>query len=107
MAAKGKTGKRYDEAKKAEVIKFIREHDAKNGRGGMSSANKKYGISMLTLSKWLDNSSRVLKGGVMGRASRLSGPKGEKANKILSRMSAILHEIEQLEREYTNLKKKL
>ena len=45
-------GKRYTPAEKKEILQFIAEFDAKNGRGGQSQAAKKYGVTVLTLANW-------------------------------------------------------
>ncbi|MCH7227360.1 hypothetical protein [Haloferula sp. A504] len=49
----GSRGKRYTPAQKKEVIDFVNEVNAAKGRGGQSSASKKFGISPLTISSWL------------------------------------------------------
>lgn len=88
-------GKRYTPEEKNKVVSFVTDYNAKNGRGGQSSAAAKYGISQLTISAWLKNA------GVSGRAS--SGGKGSKGgmqNK-LSTMLSLGQDIEKLERELT------
>jgi len=45
-------GKRYSTAQKKEILQFIAEYDAKNGRGGQTQAAKKYGVTVLTLANW-------------------------------------------------------
>lgn len=45
-------GKRYTPAEKKEILQFIAEYDAKNGRGGQTQAAKKFGVTALTLSTW-------------------------------------------------------
>ena len=46
-------GKRYTPAEKKEILDFIADHNAKNGRGGQTRAAEKYGVAQLTLSSWL------------------------------------------------------
>lgn len=44
---------RYDQKTKDEVIAFITEFNKSKGRGGQSAAAEKFGITQLTISKWL------------------------------------------------------
>jgi len=53
-AAKKSTGKRYSEAEQKEIITFVHDYNKQHGRGGQTAAVKQYGISALTLSKWLN-----------------------------------------------------
>ena len=43
---------RYTDKKKAEVVKFVENYDAKNGRGGQAAAKKKYKINPISIKKW-------------------------------------------------------
>lgn len=53
---KSKAGTRYTPEKKAEVLAFVASHNAKNGRGGQSTAASKFKISPLTVMAWLKKS---------------------------------------------------
>lgn len=55
---KAKTGKRYSEKKKNEILAFIYS----KGRGGAAAAQRKFGVTYSTLRYWL-------KGSVSGRRS--------------------------------------
>jgi transposase-like protein len=56
LAKKATTkGKRYSEDQKAEILKFVEEQ----GRGGASSAAKKYGISPITISSWKKSGAKA------------------------------------------------
>ena len=46
-------GKRYSDKEKAQVLSFVEEHNAENGRGGISAASRKFGVTALTISNWL------------------------------------------------------
>ena len=47
-------GKRYTTDQRAEVIQFVEAHNLANrGRGGLTEAVKKFGISQLTIRTWL------------------------------------------------------
>lgn len=52
----GVKGKRYTPAEKKEIVDFILEYNAKNGRGGQSRAFEKWGVSQLTIAGWLKKS---------------------------------------------------
>ncbi|NQV48895.1 MAG: hypothetical protein HQ507_00250 [Candidatus Marinimicrobia bacterium] len=115
----GNQGKRYSTEEKAEMFEFIRVFDTANKRGGMKAASEKYGVSVVTLSNW--------KKGSQGPKKRKTNPKVKttitnKAIKtgpsfvkesvvspdaILSRLQAIRVEINGLEKEFNELKKKL
>jgi transposase-like protein len=88
-------GKRYTPDEKSEVVAYVAEYNAANGRGGQSSAAVKFGISQLTIAAWLKNAG--MSGG--------SGAKGSIQNK-LSSMLSLGHEIEKLERELNSKRNK-
>jgi len=84
-------GKRYTPEEKSKVVSYVTDYNAKNGRGGQSSAAAKFGISQLTISAWLKNA------GLSGRAGK-AGAKGGMQGK-LSTMLTLGQEIDALERE--------
>lgn len=84
-------GKRYTPEEKSKVVSYVTDYNAKNGRGGQSSAAAKFSISQLTIASWLKNA------GLSSRRGK-SGGKGSMQNK-LSTMLGLGQEIEQLERE--------
>ncbi len=90
-------GKRYTPEEKSKVVAYVTDYNAKNGRGGQSSAAGKFGISQLTIASWLKNA------GVSGSAGK--GGKGSMQNK-LSTMLTLGQEIEQLERELSGKRTK-
>ncbi len=47
---KGNTGNRYTDAQKKEILNFIQ----KSGRGGISAAQEKYGVSYIAIRSWKD-----------------------------------------------------
>jgi transposase-like protein len=72
MASKKSTkGKRYTDEEKQEIVNFVSEYNAANGRGGAANASKKFGVSQLTVGAWLKG-----KGGAKSKA-----PKAPKAAK--------------------------
>ncbi|MEI6177994.1 MAG: hypothetical protein WCS43_13970, partial [Verrucomicrobiota bacterium] len=46
----------YTDEQKQEVVDFVVAVNASKGRGGLSAAATKYGISPLSISSWLKNS---------------------------------------------------
>lgn len=51
-------GVRYTADIKQEVIDFVAEYNAKNGRGGQSAAARKFNITILTVSSWLKGNGK-------------------------------------------------
>jgi transposase-like protein len=52
-----KRGVRYSSELKAEVVNFVKAHNARKGRGGQSAAARKFGVTILTVSAWLKGSA--------------------------------------------------
>jgi len=126
---------RYDQKTKDEVVAFIADYNAKNGRGGQSKAAEKYKVTQLTISKWLKNAG-VKKGGKKSKAPasapapvavvapakkrRGRGP-GKKAkaiptvvskptsssNQVLDKLVKIRQQIEELQVQFDALKGQL
>ena len=49
-------GKRYSDAQKKDVVDFVVAVNTSKGRGGLSAATQKFGISPLSISSWLRKS---------------------------------------------------
>ena len=49
-------GKRYTDAEKKDVVDFVVAVNTSKGRGGLSAATQKFGISPLSISSWLKKS---------------------------------------------------
>ena len=79
-AKKGERGVRYTDAQKKEIVDFVVEYNATNGRGGQSTAAEKFLISPLTVAAWL-------KAAGLGKASKKKG-KTAKASKSKSKGKA-------------------
>ncbi len=69
-----KMGVRYSPEKKQEVVKFVEDYNAANGRGGQSKAATKFKLSVITVSAWLKAAG--VKGGTVAKA-----PKAVKVSK--------------------------
>jgi transposase-like protein len=64
MSTKSKispTGVRYSDTQKQEVVDFVTQYNATNGRGGQSAASKKFKVTPLTISAWLKASGKKTK----------------------------------------------
>lgn len=66
------TGIRYTDAQKKEIVDFVVQYNASNGRGGQSAASGKYKVTPLTISGWL-------------KSAGVKGPKAKKAAKKAAR----------------------
>lgn len=90
-------GRRYTEEEKADILAFVAKVNAENGRGGQTAASKKYNISQLTISSWLNGSTRVRagKGG-----TKVRGTLGAK----LAKLATLNEQIVRMEKELTRLK---
>ena len=104
MSEKAK-GKRYTEKEKARILSHVDKVNATKGRGGITAASEKYGVTPLTISNWL---KKVGGGGLPRR--RASGDFSDNLRRLADLHEAIAKkeaELTQLHREYNNLKKKL
>lgn len=52
-AGASKMGVRYSPEQKQEVVKFVEDFNAANGRGGQSRAAEKFKLSVITVASWL------------------------------------------------------
>ena len=96
---------RYDQKTKDEVVAFIVDYNAKNGRGGQSAAAKKWKLNPITIKSWM------VKAGVAtpGKTARkkVRNPVADSASGALKRMMVIQEEIDDLLSEYEKLKSQL
>ncbi len=46
-------GKRYTNAQKTQVLAYVDKVNDEQGRGGVTAASKKYGVTPLSISNWL------------------------------------------------------
>ena len=67
-----KKGVRYSPEKKQQVVAFVTSYNAKNGRGGQNQAAKKFKLSVLTVSAWLQAA------GAKGSVAKKSAKKAAK-----------------------------
>lgn len=111
-----KTTKRYSSESRAEILEFVRDHDAANRRGGKSAAVRKYGVSALTLSNWLMASKRDAKKanaegkGKVPVSTKRGRPAGSGSGSIeatLNRMLEIRTKVTALMSEFESLKARI
>lgn len=103
--ASKKRSVRYTSELQAEIVQFVHDYNAKNGRAGQASASKKYGVSVLTISKWLKSSGKPAKTKVPGRRGRprAASPSASASTGIegtLKRMLEIQTKIDGLRAEF-------
>jgi len=94
---KGNTGKRYTDDQKKEILDFVRGQ----GRGGITAATRKYGVSYIALARWMKG-----KGG--GKPGRKPGrpPKAGKADgRTKKRVATALAAFKGLKKQFTALQK--
>lgn len=104
-----KKGRRYSRQEKMDVINFVDRINEELGRGGISRASREFGISQLTISKWIRDQGEPVPGRRRARGrTRADVP----AN--LERLSVIMKQINELEdklgdlhEEYDTLKAQL
>lgn len=114
----GKGNSRYTEEQKKEVTDFVVSHNEANGRGGASTASKKFGVAPLTIVAWLKaagipgtNKKGAIRKAVRyvapGKAAKLAkGSSPANLNAKLSNLLALSKEIEKAEASLEQLKAK-
>ncbi len=118
---KVKPGTRYTPEQKKAVTDFVVSYNEENGRGGSSTAVKKFGISPLTVIAWLKAAGvtgSTNKAKKITKAGTAKAPKEPKAAKYVSgevpdgfsaKLSSLLSlsgQIDKAEAELANLKAK-
>lgn len=109
---KARKGKRYSDEEKQAVVDFVNEHNASNGRGGVTEASKKFGASSLSITSWMKGRRSA---GNSGKTEAKTEKAGEgKRSKVLAELSKLDHEIttrrkelERLESKFEKLKRSL
>lgn len=78
---KGNTGKRYSEEQKKEILDFV----ASQGRGGITAAGRKYGVSYIALRRWMNGAG----GGRKGPRGASKGLDGRKLKSVSAALAAL------------------
>jgi hypothetical protein len=92
--SKGK-GKRYTDKEKSQVLSFVDKVNATKGRGGITAAAAKFGVTPLTISNWMKKTG----------ATTPSIRSGANFSANLRRLADIHESIVKKETELTNLKR--
>ena len=86
-------GKRYTPAERKKVISFVESVNAKKGRGGVTAAVKKFGVTALTISTWIKKEGEAAKKGNVKVTSHAKGTSTD----VLDQLVALRDEISGLE----------
>ena len=78
---KGNTGKRYSDAQKSKILAFVNSR----GRGGISAAGKKFGVSYIALRRWMNGTTGAGKAG----RSETKGMDGRKLKSVKAAMVSL------------------
>ena len=93
---KGNTGKRYTDKQKQRILNFV----SSRGRGGISAATKKFGVSYIALARWMK--------GVGKGTRRLGRPPKAKADKRSKKtVKTALIALKGLKKQFTILQRTL
>jgi hypothetical protein len=93
---KGNTGKRYTDDQKKVILDFVKAE----GRGGITRATKKFGVSYIALARWMKG-----KGGKKGKVGRPKGSGSDKRTK--KKVALALKAFKGLKKQVTALQKVL
>ncbi len=92
--AKGNTGKRYTDAQKKKILAFVE----KSGRGGISAAGKKFGVSYIALRRWMNGEGSGRKAGrPAGTAKGLEGQQKKSVTTALASLKSLKKQLTQLQ----------
>lgn len=99
-------GKRYSQRERAEILAFVDKTNALKGRGGITAAARKFGVTPLTISNWMKKVDAVPR-----PARRLADADFPKNLRRLAELHEAIAAMEtaliKLRREYTALKRTL
>jgi hypothetical protein len=97
-------GKRYTAAEKSKVIAMVEKVNAEKGRGGITAASRKFGVTPLTISAWMRNAGLATRGGGKVDAGHEVFQRLAELHKMILQTE---EELSALNREYAALKRKL
>jgi len=95
---KGNTGKRYTEEQKRQILDFV----ASRGRGGISAACDKYGVSYIALRRWM-NGAGARKTGGAAKSKAFDGRKLKSVRTALAALKAMKKQITALQKTLKTL----
>jgi transposase-like protein len=96
---KGNTGKRYSEEQKREILDFV----ASQGRGGITAAGKKYGVSYIALRRWMNGAGGGARKSVRGSSKALDGRKLKSVAAALTALKSFKKQVTVLQRALKQL----
>ena len=99
-------GKRYSAEERAEILEVVHEVNSSRGRGGVTAAAAKFGVSPLTISHWLRNAGIQSTTGGRRRTPGDAGVFRQLAD-LHDKISVKQKELAQLESQFKKLKAKL
>ncbi len=77
-------GVRYTDEQKKEIVDFVINYNAANGRGGQSKAAEKFNISQITVAGWLKSAGAPAPVKKVAAEKPAKAPKAAKASKVSS-----------------------
>lgn len=98
-------GKRYSTKEKAEILTFVDQYNAENGRGGAAAASRKFSVSQLTIGNWLKDA-----GSPSPRRKRSDADISNvltRLGEIHKTMASQEEDLDKLRKEYAGLKSQL
>jgi transposase-like protein len=95
---KGNTGKRYSEDEKKKILEFV----GSQGRGGISAAGKKFGVSYIALRRWMNGETGGRKAG-RPAAKGLDGRRKKSVVAALATLKSFKKQITELQRTLKQL----
>ncbi len=96
--------KRYSTEKKAEVVNWVNDYNAKNGRGGVANASKHFDVTQLTISNW----EKKAGGGKRGKVTKVANPGALRELADLVEQIAVKEdELKTMQKRYNALAKKI
>ena len=104
-------GKRYTAEEKQAVVEFVNNHNAANGRGGVTAAVKKFGASQLSIAAWVKAGPASGKPAKSGRGGSILSGKRSSVLAELSKLDWVIaakrKELDVLEARFQKLKASL
>jgi transposase-like protein len=98
---KGNTGKRYTDEQKKQILEFVQSR----GRGGISEATRKFGVSYIALKRWMGGGPKS--SGRVGRPPKakagLDGRTQRKVNTALKTLKSIDKQVNALKKALSGL----
>ena len=98
---KGDTGKRYTVAERKAVLNFV----DKFGRGGITAACRKFGVSYIALRRWIKFGAAGVPRTRRSSAAGLDGRKIRRVKTALSSLKSVKRQLNQLQNVLKQLSK--